>query len=60
MKIEIEIPKVFECDYNDNKFKWFFECVLAGTDWDGEFCGNYEEEIAEMLAKAFENSKEIK
>ena len=60
MKIEIEIPKEFECDYNNNKFEWFFKCVLAGTDWDGEFCGNYEEEIAEMFVKAFENSKEIK
>lgn len=59
MKIEIEIPKEFEYDYNNNKFGFFFKYVLAGTDWDGEFCGNYEEEIAEMFAKAFENSKEI-
>ena len=60
MKIEIEIPKEFECDYNNNKFEYFFMRVLAGTDWDGEFCGNYKEEIAEMFANAFKNSKEIK
>ena len=58
MKIEIEIPKEFECDYNHDKFEGFFMCVLAGTDWDGEFCGNYEEEIAEMFEKAFRNSKQ--
>lgn len=34
MKIEIEIPKEFECDYNNNKFEYFFMRVLAGTDWD--------------------------
>lgn len=60
MKIEIEIPKEFECDYNNNKFECFFKRVLAGTDWDGEFCGNYEEEIAEMFVKAFKNSTEKK
>ena len=60
MKIEIEIPKEFECDYNNNKFEYFFLRVLAGIDWDGEFCGNYEEEIAEMFANAFKNIKEIK
>lgn len=60
MKIEIEIPKEFECDYNHDKFECFFMSVLAGTDWNGKFCGNYEKETAEMFAKAFENSKEIK
>ena len=60
MKIEIEIPKEFEGDYNFDKFEFFFMRVLAGTDWDGELCGNYEKETAEMFVKAFQNSTEKK
>lgn len=57
MRIEIEIPKEFECDYNADKFNDFFSRVLCDIK-DGELCGNYEMETAEMLLKAFEESKE--
>lgn len=67
MKIEIEIPKEFEEDYNFDKFKDFFvrvsydiEAEMDGYGYFGGICGNYEKEIAEMFAKAFQNSIEKK
>lgn len=56
MRIEIEIPKEFECDYNKDKFDEFFSRVLSDIV-DGTTCGRYEREIAEMFMKAFEESK---
>lgn len=56
MRIEIEIQKEFECDYNGNKFKDFFLRMLCDIQ-DGVLCGNYEQETAEMLQKAFAESK---
>ena len=44
VKIEIEIPKEFEGDYNSDKFEDFFMRVLADIDWNGNLCGNYEKE----------------
>ena len=64
MKIEIEIPKDFECDYKHDKFERFFMSVSHDIEMNEYLnrylCGNYEKETAEMFAKAFENSKEIK
>lgn len=67
MKIEIEIPKEFEEDYNSDKFKDFFmrisrdiEAEMDGYGYFGGICGNYEKETAEMFAKAFQNSIEKK
>ena len=57
MRIEIEIPKEFEKDYNEDRFKDFFERVLAEIIYSDGCCGNYEEETAQMLKKAFEESK---
>lgn len=58
MKILIDIPKEFERDYDQDKFKEFFERVIADmTSDDWLLCGLYEKEIAEMFIKAFENSK---
>lgn len=65
MKIEIEIPKEFEVDYNADKFEDFFMRVSYDIEmemnryFDG-ICGNYEKETAEMFAKAFRNSIEKK
>lgn len=56
MRIEIEIPKEFEGDYNKDKFDEFFCRVLSDIS-DGTTCGRYERETAEMLQKAFEESK---
>jgi hypothetical protein len=57
MRIEIEIPKEFECDYNKDKFKNFFNRVLTDIIFFDGLCGNYEKETAEMLQKAFAESK---
>nr|DAE43923.1 MAG TPA: hypothetical protein [Caudoviricetes sp.] len=59
MKIEIEIPKEFEEDYQDNKFKEFFMRVIADVDGNG-LCGLYEVETAYMFWEAFQNSIEKK
>lgn len=54
MKILIDIPKEFEVDYNTDRFAEFFQRCLADM---GTCCGNYEFEIAEMMEKAFAESK---
>lgn len=56
MRIEIEIPKEFEDDYEEDRFKYFFARIMYNIRC-GIFCGKHEREIVEMLAKAFENSK---
>lgn len=58
MKIEIEIPKEFEGDYNADKFEDFFMRVSYDIEMEmngyvNGICGNYEKETAEMFAKAF-------
>ena len=54
MKILIDIPKEFEADYNTDRFAEFFQRCLADMD---TCCGNYEQETAEMMEKAFTESK---
>lgn len=54
MKLLIDIPKAFEVDYNADRFAEFFHRCLADM---GICCGNYEQEIAEMMEKAFAESK---
>lgn len=56
MRIEIEIPKEFEYDYNTDRFKEFFERVLCDIK-GGDLCGRYEQETAEMFIGAFKESK---
>ena len=56
MRIEIEIPKEFEPDYVEDKFKDFFSRVLSDIK-TGDLCGRYEREIVEMFINAFEESK---
>lgn len=54
MKIVIEIPKEFECDFNKDKFNETF-CRLSV---DAHLmAGNYEKETLGMLSNAFENAK---
>lgn len=64
MKIEIEIPKEFEGDYNFDKFEDFFMRVshdIETNEYLNRYlCGNYEKETAEMFVKAFQNSIEKK
>ena len=57
MRIEIEIPKEFEGDYDADRFKNFFNRVLTDIIFFDGLCGNYEKETAEMLQKAFSKSK---
>lgn len=54
MKILIDIPKAFEVDYNSDRFVDFFQRCLADMN---TCCGNYELETAEMMEKAFAESK---
>ena len=54
MKILIDIPKEFEADYNTDRFAEFFHRCLADMC---TCCGNYEQETAEMMEKAFTESK---
>ena len=55
MKILIDIPKAFEVDYNTDRFAEFFQRCLADMN---TCCGNYEQETAEMMEKAFEKKFE--
>lgn len=62
MRIEIEIPKEFESDFKQDKFKDSFERIMAdiGRSLEIEInvcAGRYEYETIEMLKKAFEDSK---
>ena len=54
MKILIDIPKAFEADYNKDRFAEFFQRCLEDMD---TCCGNYEQETAEMMEKAFTESR---
>lgn len=54
MKILIDIPYAFEVDYNADRFVDFFQRCIADM---GTCCGNYEQETAEMMEKAFEKSR---
>ena len=58
MRIVIEIPEEFEKDYTTDKFADFLGRVSADIDYKG-MCGNYERETADVLAKAFKNSKVV-
>lgn len=67
MKLVIEIPKEFECDWNgnqfqDGRFQDCFERVLADLDYHRRdsscISGNYEKETLEMLKTAFRDAKE--
>lgn len=54
MRILIDIPKEFEVDYNSNRFADFFQRCRADMD---TCCGNFEQETAEMMEKAFAESR---
>lgn len=54
MKMLIDIPEEFEVDYHTDRFRDFFERAVADMD---VMCGTYERETADVLAKAFEESR---
>ena len=62
MRIEIEIPKEFEEQFKQDKFKNSLERIMVDI-WnllENKNClcaGNYEYETIKMLEKALENSK---
>ena len=58
MILQLEIPKDFECDYENDRFDDFFRRVFADIDFTG-MCGNYEAETAQLMHDAFKNSKPI-
>lgn len=53
MKLIINIPEVFEVDFNRDKFKDSLQRLIEDAHY---LAGNYEIETAEMLIKAFEKS----
>ena len=55
MKLTIDIPREYERDFIDGKFKDFFSRVIADINCDG-MCGFYEKEIAEMFLEAFDKA----
>lgn len=57
MRIEIEIPKEFEGDYDADRFSDFFSRAMIDIETMQGMCGKYEIETAEMLRKAFAESK---
>ncbi len=58
MIIQLEIPKEFENDYQNDRFDDFFRRVFVTIN-RAEMCGNYECETAMMMANAFKLSKPI-
>lgn len=56
MIIQLEIPKEFAKDYANNRFDDFFRRVYADIDNEG-MCSNYEGETAQMMARAFKESR---
>ena len=54
MRIEIEIPNEFEEHFNQDKFEDSLNRLYADVHL---LAGNYERELAEMLIKAFRESK---
>ena len=57
MRIEIEIPKEFEGDYDADRFSDFFSRAIIDIDTKLGMCGRYEVETALMLRTAFHTSK---
>lgn len=56
MKVEINIPSAFEKHYNSDRFEDSLKRLIADA---GEVAGKYEVETAEMLIKAFKESKQV-
>lgn len=54
MKVLIDIPEEFELDYATDRFAEFF--LRSRADMHN-CCGKYEQETAEMMEKAFAESK---
>lgn len=63
MIIQLEIPMVFERDYENDRFDDFFKKVNASINhfrvYHFSVFGNYETEITQMMADAFKESKPI-
>ena len=59
MRIEIEIPKEFEGDYDSDRFGDFFSRAMIDIETMQGMSGRYEIETAEMIKKAFAESKKV-
>jgi hypothetical protein len=57
MKITIEIPKEYEDEFINNKFKESLNRVYVDLDFykEDSLCGLYERETIDMLMNAFQN-----
>ena len=58
MKITIEIPKEYEDEFLNNRFKESLNRAYVDLDYykENTLCGVYERETLDMLRKAFENA----
>jgi len=56
MLIQLNIPDIFVEEYEKDKFKESLSRLIADAHL---LAGNYEKETANMLIKAFEDSKDI-
>ena len=56
MRVEINIPCEFEEHFNSDRFEDSLQRLIADA---GEVAGKYEVETAEMLIKAFKESKQV-
>ena len=63
MKLVIDIPKEFEEHFNEDKFKDSLLRLKADTNYglehESTISGNYEIELLDMLAVAFEEARII-
>ena len=55
MKITIEIPEAFECDWKKDKFKDAFMRLKMDAH---AIAGLYEKEICDMFIQAFDKAEE--
>lgn len=56
MKLQLEIPKVFENDFENDRFEDSLHRLSADAHL---IAGNYEQELAVMLIKAFKECKVV-
>lgn len=58
MKITIEIPKEYEDEFINNKFKESLNRAYVDLDYykEATLCGVYERETIDMLMKAFQTA----
>lgn len=60
MKLVIELPDTFKEHFNSDKFQDSFMRICGDIRTKGNLSGNYEQELADELKKAFSKADELK